>query len=134
MKGNVINSASDIESIFKHGPNNEMYLPKNFGISFSYTVDNSDWTLQLGAKAVTAEDISKSITIYAKSRATGTYTEVKTIELSSATDMYYDLTSMLGNYDTVGKTYDIIIISNSEFANNEFVSLTTVKHAGITLS
>ena len=134
MKGEVISSANDIESIFKHGPNNEMYLPMNFGISFSYTVDNSDWTLQLGAKAVTAKDASKSITIYAKSRATGTYTEVKTIELSSATDMYYDLTSMLGNYDTVGKTYDIIIISNSEFANNEFVSLTTVKHAGITLS
>lgn len=134
MKGNVINSASDIESIFKHGPNNEMYLPMNFGISFSYTVNDSDWTLQLGAKAVTAEDISKSITIYAKSRATGTYTEVKTIELSSATDMYYDLTTWLDDYDTVGSTYDIIIISNSEFANNEFVSLTTVKHAGITLS
>lgn len=134
MKGEVISSANGIESIFKHGPNNEMYLPMNFGISFSYTVNDSDWTLQLGAKAVTAKDDSKSITIYAKSRSTGTYTEVKTIELSSTTDMYYDLTSMLGNYDTVGKTYDIIIISNSEFANNEFASLTTVKHAGITLS
>ena len=132
MDGKTIESAGDLESIYLHGPNNEMYLPKNFGIGFSYTVNSADWTLQLGAKAVTASSTAKSITIYAKS-SNGKYTAVGTIELTTATDMYYDLTDMLADYSTVGRTYDIIIISNSDFANNEFVSLTTVKHAGITL-
>ena len=134
MDGTTITSAADVESIYLHGPNNEMYLPKNFGIAFSYTVNSATWTLQLGAKAVTASNTAKSITIYARVSGTGSYQAVDTIELSSATDMYYDLTDALENYSTNGKTYDIIIISNSDFANNEFVSLTTVKHAGITLN
>ena len=134
MEGNAIQSAGDLESIYLHGPNNEMYLPKNFGIGFTYTVNNADWTLQLGAKAVTASSTAKSITVYVKSSSSSKYTSAGTITLSSATDMYYDLTDLLGSYDTVGSTYDIIIISNSDFESNEFVSLTTVKHAGITLS
>ena len=134
MEGNAIQSAADLESIYTHGPNNEMYLPKNFGIGFSYTVNSTDWTLQLGAKAVTASSTIKSISIYAKSNRSSTYTLVGTITLSSATDMYYDLTALLADYSANGSTYDIVIVSNSDFASNEFVSLTTVKHAGITLS
>ena len=134
MDGKTIENAGDLESIYLHGPNNEMYLPKNFGIGFSYTVNSSNWTLQLGAKAVTASEAPKSISIYVKSKTTKVYTNVKTIVLSSATDMYYDLTALLSDYSTVNNTYDIIIISNSDYENNEFVSLTTVKHAGVTLS
>ena len=37
------------------------------------------------------------------------------------------------NLNKLGSSYDIIIISNSDFANNEFVSLTTVKYAGVNL-
>ena len=134
LDGSTISSTADVESIYLYGPNNEMYLPKNFGISFSYTVDKADWTLQLGAKAVTASDTAKSITIYARVSGSGSYAEVGTIQLSSASDLYYDLTALLDGYSTAGSTYDIIIISDSDFARNEFVSLTTVKHAGITLS
>ena len=134
MKGETIESAGDLESIYLYGPNNEMYLPKNFGIGFSYKVTSNDWTLQLGAKAVTASGTAKSITVYVKSSTSARYTAVKTITLSSATDLYYDLSAALEGYDKVGSTYDIIIISDSEFASNEFVSLTTVKHTGITLS
>ena len=134
MDGNAITSAGDLDNIYTHGPNNEMYLPKNFGIGFSYKVTSADWTMQLGAKAVSAAGNAKSITIYAKSSASSKYTAVSTIELSSATDMYYDLTDILNGYSTLNQTYDIIIISNSDYANNEFVSLTTVKHAGVTLS
>lgn len=148
MDGKNITSAADLESIYLHGPNNEMYLPTNFGISFSYTIPETedqvvDWTLQLGAKAVTASDAAKSITVYARVNG-GDYEAIGTITLSSTTDMYYDLTPLLtkeGNtdpdvitYDEVGTLYDIIIISDSEYESNEFVSLTTVKHSGITLS
>lgn len=134
MEGKTIQSAGDLESIYLYGPNNEMYLPKNFGIGFSYTVDSADWTLQLGAKAVTASGTAKSITIYVKNRTTSKYTAVHTIQLTTATDLYYDLTAALKNFATVDTTYDIIIISDSDFGSNEFVSLTTVKHTGITLS
>jgi hypothetical protein len=135
LDGQAIDTVGALEKIYLHGPNNEMYLPQNFGIGFRYTVTGADWTMQLGAKAVTASGTAKSITIYAKSSSTSRYTAVGTITLSSATDMYYDLTKMLkeANLSNIGSSYDIIIISNSDFANNDFVSLTTVKHAGVTL-
>ena len=133
MEGKSITSAADVESIYLHGPNNELYLPKSFGISFSYTVTQADWTLQLGAKAVTASGTAKSITIYARRNGSGSYEAIQTIELSSTSDLYYGLTTMLDGYSTIGSSYDIIIINNSEFTSNEFVSLTTVKYAGITL-
>ncbi|MBQ7415901.1 MAG: fibro-slime domain-containing protein [Oscillospiraceae bacterium] len=134
MDGDEILTAADVDSIYMYGPNNEMYLPTNFGISFSYKVNSADWTLQLGAKAVSADGTAKSITVYARTSGKGTYEPVATITLSSATDMYYDLTDYLGSYSSVGSAYDIIIISNSTHATNEFVSLTTVKHSSITLS
>ena len=57
-----------------------------------------------------------------------------TIELKTTTDMYYDLTGALADYCEIGTSYDIIIISEeAEDKNNEFVSLTTVKYAGVTL-
>lgn len=139
MEGEAIQSAGDLESIYLYGPNNEMYLPKNFGIGFSYTVNDADWTLQLGAKAVTASSTAKSITVYIKSNSSSKYTAVGTITLSSATDMYYEVNDLFNTdelraaFGGIG-TYDIIIISDSDFASNEFVSLTTVKHSGITLS
>ena len=136
MEGSEIATAGDLESIYLHGPNNEMYLPYNFGIHFKYTVTSDDWTLQIGAKAVTASNKSKSFTVYVKNE-NGTYTDNNSfvVTLDSATDMYYDLTQKLieKGFGNSG-TYEIIIISNSTYENNEFVSLTTVKHSGVTLS
>ena len=134
MEGDDIVTAADVESIYLHGPNNEMYLPTNFGVSFTYTVNSSNWTLQLGAKSVTASNAAKSISVYVRTSGSGSYEEVKTIELNSGNAMYYDLTSALKDFSTYGASYDVVIISNSAFESNEFVSLTTVKHSGITLS
>ena len=128
-----ITCVSDVENIYLHGPNNEMYLPTNFGIGFSYQVNSANWTMQIGAKAVSDAGTAKSFTVYARERG-GTYSEVTTITLTSTTDLYYDLTASLKDHCTQGKVYDIIIISNSAYADNEFVSLTTVKHSGLTLS
>ena len=133
MNGNAIESAGDLNNILYHGPNNEMYLPKNFGIGFRFNVTSSDWTLQLGAKAVTASNTAKSITVYIKSSSSSTYNAVESIELNSATDMYYDLSALLADHCAKDGTYDIIILSNSNFSNDEFVSLTTVKYSGVEL-
>jgi hypothetical protein len=122
-------TVDDLKAVYFNGPNNEMYLPDEFGIKFSYKVTSSDWTLQLGAKALGS---SKTVSIYARVSG-GSYKKVGTITVQSTTDMYYDLTSMLSSYNTVNKTYDIIIISDSLDSQNNFVSLTTIKYSGINL-
>lgn len=124
-------TTDDLKEIYVHGPNNEMYLPDDFGIKFSYKVTSSDWSLQLGAKALSS---SKTVSIYA-CKSGGTYALVDTLTVESTTDMYYDLTGMLSEdkYNQVGTTYDIIIISDSEDSLSNFVSLTTVKYSGINL-
>lgn len=133
ITGGKYATAQDLMDIYKTGPNNEMYLPANCGLRFSYQVTDENWTLQLGAKAVTASDASKSVSVWVRS-GSNAYTQVGNIDLNTTTDMYYDLTSMLSGYSTSGTTYDVIVISEaSEDINNEFVSLTTLKHAGVTL-
>ena len=132
LKDSIL-TASDLESIYKYGPNNEMYLAKNLGLMYTYSVTSENWTMQLGAKAVTADGTAKSISIYVRAVGESDYTQVAEITLSSATDMYYDLTGYLANYATDGQSYELFVISNSEATNNEFVSLTTVKCAGVTL-
>ena len=125
-------NVQDLMNIYVHGPNNEMYLPDEFGIKFSYTVtDSTCWTMQIGAKALTS---SKTVSIYAR-KANGSYAFVDTVTVESTTDMYYDLTAMLTQkgYGAAG-SYDIIIISDTEDSNSNFVSLTTVKYSGMTLN
>lgn len=131
--GTSVTTSADLNIVYQQGPNNEMYLPKNLGVMFTYSVTGSDWTLQLGAKAVTATNNAKSISIYVRVAGSDAVNEVTEITLSTATDMYYDLSQYLGEYSEQGQTYELFIISNSAASNNEFVSLTSVKHAGVTL-
>ena len=131
MVGNKYATAMDLQNVYTHGPNNEMYLPEMFGIHFRYTVNQADtFSLQVGAKAVGS---AKQVSVYARTVG-GTYEKVGPLELNSTTDMYYDLTTMLSGHDTVGTTYDLVLISDSPDNTNEFASLTTVKHSGVTLT
>ena len=112
---------TDVETVLTSGPNNELYLPKTQGVHFSYEVTDADWTLQLGMKAV---GTAKKVGIYVNG------TKVDSIDLATATDMYYDLTDYLENYCSVGTTYDIVILNESTSTSPyEFVSLTTVKYS-----
>jgi hypothetical protein len=129
---NIITSA-DLKTVYQQGPNNEMYLPKNLGVMFTYSVSGPVWTLQLGAKAVSADGKAKSISIYIREKGSDAVNEVAKITLSTSTDMFYDLSTCLNQYSAQGKTYELFIISNSEASNNEFVSLTSIKHAGLKL-
>ena len=133
ITGGNYTTAQELMDIYLTGPNNEMYLPANCGIRFSYTVTGANWTIQLGAKAVTASDAPKTVSVWVRS-GSARYTRVDTIQLTTTTDMYYDLTATLADYCETGVSYDVILISEaSEDVNNEFVSLTTLKHAGVTL-
>ena len=131
MVGDKYTTAMDLKNVYLHGPNNEMYLPEMFGIHLCYTVKADEaFSLQLGAKAVGS---AKRVGVYARAEG-GAYEKVGTLDLNSATDMYYDLTAMLSDYDAAGATYDLVFISKSPDDTNQFVSLTTVKHSGVTLT
>ena len=135
MAASNCTTSDQLLQIFQQGPNNEMYLPYHLGIHFNYTVSSADtFTMQIGAKALTVTNTSKTFSVNVCKQGTGEYEKVGTITLTSATDMYYDLTAMLKDYDTVGITYDIILLSETQDATNEFVSLTTVKYSGLSLS
>ena len=114
-----VQQVATLAKVFQSGPNNEMYLPKGYGIQFKYDVITADKILQIGAKAIagTNEEGTSvgtgSIDIYVDGEKVGS------VSLNSATDMYHDLTSMLKNLSGT-----VTIINNS---NAEFVSLTTVK-------
>lgn len=108
--GDAVKPAYTWADVYQSGPNNEMYLPKGHGIQFAFNAITGNSTLQIGAKATGS--VGK-ISVYVDG-------EWKCdIELSSATDMYYDLSKYLGNAGTV------TIINTS--TNDDFVSLTTVK-------
>ena len=124
-------TSADLMAIFQQGPNNEMYLPKSMGVMLTYSVTGPAWTLQLGAKAVSATGEAKSISIYIREQGSEALNKVAEITLSTSTDMFYDLSTLLGDYSENGKTYELFIISDSAAGNNEFVSLTSIKHAGL---
>ncbi len=132
MDADKYTTADDLESIFKSGPNNEMYLPESFGIRLRYTVSSKEtFTMQIGMKAIGS---AKTVAIYARVKNTGSYVKVGSINIASTTDMYYDLSAMLKDYSAAGSSYDLVLISESPDTTNQFVSLTTVKYSGLTLT
>ena len=84
----------------------------------------------MGAKALGS---AKTMAVYARVKDTGSYAKVGTVNITSTTDMYYDLTAMLKDYSAQGTSYDLVLISESPDDTNQFISLTTVKHSGMTL-
>ena len=115
-----------VETVIESGPNNELYLPKTQGVHFSYKVTDTNWTLQVGMKAVGS---AKKVGVYVDG------TKVMSIDnLGTATDMYYDLTKALSDmgFNESGEEYDIVILNETTSNDTyEFVSLTTVKYSGV---
>lgn len=149
--------AETVGDVINNGPNNELYLSFDNGIAFKVNKWGAeDWTLQIGAKSVSADDeavegeeaqeADKSITVYVKpdDASIKTYAEVGKYTLNTSTDMYYDikatdLTEAINKYNTQNSTnwslnasyYDILILNTSDNWNNyDIISLTTLKHNG----
>lgn len=141
--GNLENTTA----IMLQGPNNELYLPLYNGIGFSIAKPDGDgWTLQIGAKSVSADDVAaeeselydsdKSFTVYIKPAGSNVaFEEVATYAVNTSTDMYYDiektaLNSVIEANEWTASTYDIVILNTSSDYNiYDFISLTTVKYA-----
>lgn len=140
--------AETLADVMKAGPNNELYLPIDNGVAFkvSTPVGDADWTLQVGAKSVSA-DIStesdaadKAFTVYVKPDDVKEtkYQEVKNYTINTSTDMYYDinLKEVIKAQGWTADSYDVIVLNTTvDYNNYDIISLTNIKCAAdMTLS
>ncbi|MFR2315475.1 vWA domain-containing protein [Terrisporobacter sp.] len=101
-----------------NGPNNEVYLKKGQSIAFKLTTTGDPTSIKIGAKAPNGEAKFE----FGSSAGTN-----DPISLSTATDMYYDVTNNIKftTKDDGSKEGIVIITNNSEKDN--IVSLTDLK-------
>lgn len=143
--------AETLADVMKAGPNNELYLPIDNGVAFkvSTPVGDADWTLQVGAKSVSADkgtedensvEANKAFTVYVKPDDVKetTYKPVKSYTINTSTDMYYDinLKEVIKAQGWTADSYDVIVLNTTvDYNNYDIISLTNIKCAAdMTLS
>ena len=140
--------AETLADVMKAGPNNELYLPIDNGVAFkvSTPVGDTDWTLQVGAKSVSADTSTesdaadKAFTVYVKPDDVKEtkYQEVKNYTINTSTDMYYDinLKEVIKAQGWTADSYDVIVLNTTvDYNNYDIISLTNIKCAAdMTLS
>lgn len=142
--------AETLADVMKAGPNNELYLPIDDGVAFkvSTPVGDADWTLQVGAKSVSADTSTesdavvadKAFTVYVKPDDVKEtkYQEVKNYTINTSTDMYYDinLKEVIKAQGWTADSYDVIVLNTTvDYNNYDIISLTNIKCAAdMTLS
>lgn len=140
--------AETLADVMKAGPNNELYLPIDNGVAFkvSTPVGDADWTLQVGAKSVSADTSTesdaadKAFTVYVKPDDVKEtkYQEVKNYTINTSTDMYYDinLKEVIKAQGWIADSYDVIVLNTTvDYNNYDIISLTNIKCAAdMTLS
>lgn len=100
------------------GPNNEVYLKPGHSVGFELRVDAGMQTVQLGAKAVNG-DVSLTV---------GSNQQIqRTLTLTTASDMYYDITDTLRlTTNNDGSQEGIVVITNTG-DEDTILSLTNIK-------
>lgn len=142
--------AETLADVMKAGPNNELYLPIDNGVAFNVStpVGDADWTLQVGAKSVSADTSTesdavvadKAFTVYVKPDDVKEtkYQEVKNYTINTSTDMYYDinLKEVIKAQGWTADSYDVIVLNTTvDYNNYDIISLTNIKCAAdMTLS
>lgn len=142
--------AETLADVMKAGPNNELYLPIDNGVAFkvSTPVGDADWTLQVGAKSVSADTSTgsdavvadKAFTVYVKPDDVKEtkYQEVKNYTINTSTDMYYDinLKEVIKAQGWTADSYDVIVLNTTvDYNNYDIISLANIKCAAdMTLS
>lgn len=142
--------AETLADVMKAGPNNELYLPIDNGVAFkvSTPVGDADWTLQVGAKSVSADTSTESYAVVADKAFTvyvkpddvkeTKYQEVKNYTINTSTDMYYDidLKEVIKAQGWTADSYDVIVLNTTvDYNNYDIISLTNIKCAAdMTLS
>lgn len=122
LKGAVfVDKTEDEYSVTNYennGPNNEVYLKKGQSIAFKLTTTGDPTSIKIGAKAPNGEAKFE----FGSSAGTN-----DPISLSTATDMYYDVTNNI-KFTTKddGSKEGIVVITNNS-AKDNIVSLTDLK-------
>ena len=109
------NGSSVYES---QGPNNEVYLKPGHSVGFKLHVDAGMRTVQLGAKAVNG-DVSLMVGSNEITQQSRT--------LTSASDMYYDITQTLSLMTSGDGSQDGIVVITNTGNNEAILSLTNLK-------
>lgn len=109
------NGSSVYES---QGPNNEVYLKPGHSVGFKLHVDAGMRTVQLGAKAVNG-DVSLMVGSNETTQQSRT--------LTSASDMYYDITQTLSLTTSGDGSQEGIVVITNTGDNGAILSLTNLK-------
>ena len=109
------NGSSVYES---QGPNNEVYLKPGHSVGFKLHVDAGMRTVQLGAKAVNG-DVSLMVGSNETTQQSRT--------LTSASDMYYDITQTLSLTTSGDGSQDSIVVITNTGDDDAILSLTNLK-------
>lgn len=109
------NGSSVYES---QGPNNEVYLKPGHSVGFKLHVDAGMRTVQLGAKAVNG-DVSLMVGSNETTQQSRT--------LTSASDMYYDITQTLSLTTSGNGSQEGIVVITNTGDNGAILSLTNLK-------
>ena len=94
------------------GPNNEVYLAKNQGVSFTLPADSNIAGVHIALKKIYGTTTSAEVRIFG---ATDNYNTVEPLSVNTTTDLYYDISHLLG---------DTIVIYND---TSSVVSITNIK-------
>ena len=95
------------------GPNNELYLAENQAIAFMLNKPEDLAKVQLAMKNTGSSSVTATITSY--NATTKAKEQTKTVQLTTSTDLYYNITEMAGKY---------VVIKNT---GNGILSITNIK-------
>ncbi|MDN0061403.1 VWA domain-containing protein [Mediterraneibacter glycyrrhizinilyticus] len=100
------------------GPNNEVYLKPGHSVGFKLHVSAGMETVQLGAKAVNGD-----VTVTAGSNQTSQ----RSMTLTTASDMYYDITNTLYLTSNGDGSQDGTVVITNTGSGDAILSLTNIK-------
>jgi hypothetical protein len=108
-----------IEDYRNYGPNNELYLAPGQAVAFELAAPGNVAGIHLAMKTVGGRGASANVEYYSAQKSGNTVTkkDLKTLNIATATDLYYDITGL--NNKTV-------VISNTD-SSNAILSITNVK-------
>lgn len=125
-------TGATIEDYTNYGPNHEVYLAQGQAIAFKIVADSEPKTVQLGVKLANGE--SGTLKIGGEEIKFEAYNKVvaNSLELTTATDMYYALTGLTWSDGTGEQSKKkvsnlIVLTNNSAEGSTNIISITNVK-------
>ncbi len=121
------NEAASLEEYEAYGPNNEIYLARNQAVAFNLSFNTAPKTIQIGLKSVEGDDTADKASYFVVSCGGLN----RTFKITTATEMYYDITDLVTigvtEKGTYASAYPIIITKT----NGDLGSLTYLKWTSV---